>query len=43
MGPSLQDEVACPDCSMTKKLARSVYGEVDQIIHHIQRLYHTSL
>ena len=38
-GASLQDEVARPDCPMTKKPARSVFAEVDRIIHHQERQY----
>jgi hypothetical protein len=38
-GDSLQDEVACPGCPMTKKPARRVFAEVDRIIHHRERQY----
>jgi hypothetical protein len=36
---SLQDEVARPGCPMRKKPARSVFAEVDRIIHHHERQY----
>jgi hypothetical protein len=38
-GTSFQDEVACPNCPMTKRPARSVFTEVDRIIHHQERQY----
>jgi hypothetical protein len=34
---SLQGEVACPDCRMSKKPARSVFVEGDRFIHHVLR------
>jgi hypothetical protein len=40
---TLDDEVTCPDCPMTKKPARNVFAKVDRIIHHRERQYRFTL